>query len=154
MKYYPKKSFFLRFFLYFSVTLVVLGVIQFIMGGLRFYNASEQNYEKLSPKKIYVTLETTEPIPEKTAPKEENQEISYYVAENQNSSESSRKEMTNTTIQAVKNNTSTLKTPELVRSTKKDDTKKTRTSPIEILVTPEENKEPKGYRETILTVIT
>ncbi len=143
-----KKSFFLQFLFYFSIALILLGLIQGIFGTLRLYNASEESYEKLAPEKIYTLSETTKNIPKQTLPEEEKSATAYYVAGEKNSIQEilqGSPPEKNITIEQEKEN---------VVSTKKEKTKKIPTSPVQISITPEENSEPKGYKETILTVVT
>ena len=80
-----KKSFFLQFLFYFSIALILLGLIQGIFGTLRLYNASEESYEKLSPEKIYTLPEITEYVPEKTISEKQKDTTSYNVAGDKNS---------------------------------------------------------------------
>jgi hypothetical protein len=70
--------------LYFSGALIVLGVIQTTIGTLRFYNASEQEYEKLAPKKVYPVTEIKPSVSHKAIIQETQREIMYYVAEDTN----------------------------------------------------------------------
>ena len=143
---FHKKSFFLSFLFYFSITLIVLGIIQSIFGSLRLYNASEESYERLSPEKIYTVPEETQYIPKQTLFKEEK-DIPYNVAKNQDSKETiqhnipSKKFTTEGIIQHT-------------RSIKKEKTENTITSPVTITIAPEKNTAPKGYKETIMTVVT
>ncbi len=71
------KSFTLQFIFYFSVTLILLGIGQALLGTIRLYNPSEQEYEQLSPQKtVSVTPDNTFPpsttsfLPDKTLPPE------------------------------------------------------------------------------------
>lgn len=154
MKYSPKKSFLLQFVLYFSIVLILLGVVQAIMGTLRLYNASEQSYEKLAPEKIYTRSESTTSSPELSA-SEESPESTLYVAENKNSIQDIIKDVSAEKIQEkTQTQEPDSQEKEDVRSDKTKNTKKPTTSPIEISVTPREDSAPKGYIETIWTVIT
>ncbi len=145
MKYsINKKSFLLQFVLYFSIALVLLGIGQSIMGSLRLYNASEQDYEKLSPEKIYTLPDVT--LPEKTAAKTGSEKVLYYdVAENKNTLQNDSKDIIIKTEskkeEVISREKQTVK-KENLRSEKKDNPEKV-TSPVEISILPEEELAPK-----------
>jgi hypothetical protein len=83
-----KPSFVLQFILYFSLALIVLGVGQSILGTLRWYNASEQSYEKLSPGKTYTLNDEITPTSlEKNNPEEVSEKVSYYAANSKDSAQ-------------------------------------------------------------------
>lgn len=146
-----KKSFFLQFIFYFSLTLVILGLIQAVTGTIRLYNASEQEYEKLSPKTISPLPTETAPIPEKITIQETTEEITYYVAEKKNENDTSL-EKTKPVIPTKKNQTAKIEkesSPSITSPLKKKEI----ISPIEIMINPEKETAPKGYTETIQTVV-
>lgn len=53
MKSFGKPSFIAIFLFVFSATLLVLGMIQALFGTLRWYNASEESYERLQKHTTY-----------------------------------------------------------------------------------------------------
>lgn len=142
-----KKSFILQFTLYFSVVLIVLGVIQATIGTIRLYNASEQEYEKLAPDTVYTIPEMTDPIVGKPVIQQTQKEIIYYAAEDKTTPN------TPVSISLEKPQTPQIK-KEIIESGKKLPEEKKITSPVEISVTPEKETAPKGYQDTIWTVVT
>lgn len=139
-----KKSFFLQFMLYFSAVLIILGIIQATIGTMRLYNASEQDYEKLAPEKVYTVPEIKKPAPNTTKIQETQKEIIHYVAEDKNP----------TIIPSSEKSQPPVIKTEPKKSEKKPPQEKQVTSPIEISVTPKKETAPQGYQETIWTVIT
>jgi hypothetical protein len=81
-------TFFRIFFLVFSLTLVLLGTVQAILGTLRWYNPSEQLLENLQKYPIYSAseLEPRSSIHVNIAPKTEKAEIYAFVPASQNPS--------------------------------------------------------------------
>jgi len=143
MKYSPSTSFGFHFLLYFSVALLILGIGQSIIGTLRLYNSSEEEYEKLSPDKIYTIPENKPTIlPEKTVTQDISENVVYYVAEKKNSSPDilQKKPLENT--------------KKIEQPVKKDSIRKKITSPVVISINPDKTSAPQGYRETIWTVVT
>ncbi len=144
-----KPSFVLQFILYFSLALIVLGVGQSILGTLRWYNASEQSYEKLSPGKTYTLNDEITPTSlEKNTPEEVSEKVSYYAANSKDSAQDILKDVSWEKIPAIetvsqKNDNISFKA-----------SKNKKTSPVEVSVSPEEESAAKGYQETILTVVT
>lgn len=59
MKYLNKIPFLLVFVFFFSITLIVLGLVQAISGTLRLFNPSEEKYEQLQQYQIYNSNELT-----------------------------------------------------------------------------------------------
>lgn len=134
--------------LYFSIALIILGVIQATIGTMRLYNASEQEYEKLGADKVYTVPTNINPIPEKITKQETQKEIIYYVADDKNTALDTTKNL------SQKEPQNSVANKEKSEAEKKPVKEKKVVSPVEIVVTPEKETAPKGYQETIKTVIT
>jgi len=149
-----KKSFLLRFILCFSLTLIILGAVQAVIGTVRLYNPSEQEYEKLSPKTVSnISTETApKPEPEKIIIQESPKETIYYVAEKQDIEDVPLKD-TKPTISLQKIQTTKIQ-KESSPSITSPLQKKEIISPIRIVINPEKETAPKGYKETIQSVVT
>jgi cytoskeletal protein RodZ len=132
MTSFLKKSFFLQFVFYFSIVLIILGVMQATLGTVRLFNASEQEYEKLSPDTVYTISGELIPTSEKAIPQEQESEESVYnVAEDIFQPSPSQ--------EPLKAPVSTQNT----KSEKKENPVIMTESLIDILVTPEEEIPPK-----------
>ncbi len=110
---------------------------------MRLYNASEQSFQNLAPKKIYTLPPSTTVVPPKTAPKEISEKVVYYVAENKKSVGSIIKDVSS---KKIEESVQTISQPSPKQQEVKsiiDKTSKPITSPVEISVTPEENTAPK-----------
>jgi len=144
----------LRFILYFSLTLIILGAVQAVIGTVRLYNPSEQEYEKLSPKtvsSIPIEIAPT-PKPEKIIIQESPKEVIYYVAEKQNTKDVPSED-TKPTISPKKIQTTKIQkenSPSITSPLQKEEI----ISPIRIVISPEKETAPKGYKETIQSVVT
>jgi hypothetical protein len=115
---------------------------------MRLYNASEQEYEQLGADKVYIVPTSINPVPEKITKQETQKEIMYYVAEDKNTVPNTTKSPSSKEPQTSAVN------KEKSESEKKPVKEKKVVSPVEIVVTPEKETAPKGYQETIKTVIT
>lgn len=145
-----KKSFILQFMLYFFISMIVLWVVQSIIWTLRFYNPSEQDYERLAPQKntdnltkkedinVDATIKNTElPTEPDLTPDTNEQERTYPVA----------KEKKIQTIEFIEQSTT-------VKSEKKTEKKtQKKTSSITLAVTPKTEKMPKWYEQTIISIV-
>jgi len=143
---FNKKSFFVPFVLCFSGALILLGVVQATLGTMRLYNASEQTYENLAPKKTFTTDINTQNAAPKTSEKENSEDIIFYLVENKQIIENAIKEMPPEKAQKVEEKIQTIentyqKTVIVPVKENAGDTKNT--SPVEISVTPEESSAPK-----------
>jgi len=131
-----KSSFLRSFLLYFSITLVILGIVQWTLGTLRLYNASEQAYEKITPQKIYTTEEsisappTTSIAPQKLVNNEASEDISFYVSENQESTQNTNKESLQEEIQKIEEKIPTITPTNQKNSTPQRSTETATKTPI------------------------
>lgn len=165
---------------------MILGIVQSVFGTLRFYNASEQDYEHIKTQKIY-TIEKNTPIPTSLPIKTEiPKDALFYASENTNTTENIPKNTLPENTQKIEEqihiieqknekntppkiitNTTTPKQPVISITPKptierhpitpivvKTTIVKKQVSPIVISTIPKQASSPKGYTETISSVVT
>ena len=165
MKYLNKTSYPFIFVLFFSTTLIIMGVVQATIGTLRLFNQTEEKFESLAPKNIYSLAPNEQSISyfSSTTNGQKEKNVLKYFSDNREVIQNALKTMSTqkaeetvkkieTIRQITENQTPVQQDTPILENIPAPIEAEVFTSPVNIQITPKNTAAPAGYTSMIRTV--